>query len=360
MIWLWIAAALISAGAAALIVQRSALAARRGEDNRELAVYRRQMVELDDLAARGLLGESDRRSVRAETGRRLLAAANRGEAPLRVAPPRAILAVAALAPLLAVGAYVAIGAPGAPDQPFAQRLAEWRKADPQTLNPPQMAAILRSIAADRPTDPEPLRHLAVAELASNQPTEAVQAMQRAVAIGPDRADLWEMLGELFVVRAQGDVGPDALAAFRRAVALDQRSATARYYLARARIAGGDVAGGLADWRALQAELGPADARTATVAGDIKAVEATGRLPPLQSQQPQPAVGPAQIQAMVDGLAARLAAHPDDPAGWVRLVRAYSVLGETDRRDAALGEARRRFAADPTVLKDLDAAMKPQP
>ena len=62
--------------------------------------------------------------------------------------------------------------------------------------------------------------------------------------------------------------------------------------------------------------------------------------------------------MVDGLAARLKANPDDPAGWVRLVRAYQVLGETDRRDAALAQARRRYAARPDVLSDLDAAMKP--
>jgi cytochrome c-type biogenesis protein CcmH len=40
------------------------------------------------------------------------------------------------------------------------------------------------------------------------------------------------------------------------------------------------------------------------------------------------------------------------------VRAYAVLGETDRRDAALAQARRRYAARPEVLRDLDAAMKP--
>ena len=58
--------------------------------------------------------------------------------------------------------------------------------------------------------------------------------------------------------------------------------------------------------------------------------------------------------MVDGLAARLKANPDDPDGWVRLVRAYTVLGETDRRAAALIDARARYAGRPEVLKALDA------
>jgi cytochrome c-type biogenesis protein CcmH len=62
--------------------------------------------------------------------------------------------------------------------------------------------------------------------------------------------------------------------------------------------------------------------------------------------------------MVDGLAARLRANPDDPAGWVRLVRAYTVLGETDRRDAALAEARSRYAGRADVLAALTAATQP--
>ena len=39
-----------------------------------------------------------------------------------------------------------------------------------------------------------------------------------------------------------------------------------------------------------------------------------------------------IRSMVDRLAARLAAAPDDFDGWMRLGRAYRVLGD---RDAAL-------------------------
>jgi cytochrome c-type biogenesis protein CcmH len=64
-----------------------------------------------------------------------------------------------------------------------------------------------------------------------------------------------------------------------------------------------------------------------------------------------------IRGMVAGLAARLDANPDDPDGWVRLVRAYAVLGETARRDAAYASARARYAAKPAVLEQLDEAAR---
>ena len=53
--------------------------------------------------------------------------------------------------------------------------------------------------------------------------------------------------------------------------------------------------------------------------------------------------------MVDRLAARVKAQPDDPQGWARLIRAYGVLGQTARRDAAITEARRLFRDRPDAL-----------
>jgi cytochrome c-type biogenesis protein CcmH len=229
-----------------------------------------------------------------------------------------------------------------------------------------MAAILRDIARARPGDPEPLRNLALAELASAQPLEAAQAAQRALAIDPRRADLWELVGDADASAANGEVGADAEDAFRHALALDPNASAARYALARAKIARGDLAGGLAGWRALAASLASDDPRRDGLAREVAYVSAHGSLP-IEGAPRSPAgggaagVGPAQIQGMVDGLAARLKATPEDPDGWVRLVRAYGVLGETDRQGAALAEARSRYAGKPDVLAALAAAAQaPQP
>ena len=45
-----------------------------------------------------------------------------------------------------------------------------------------------------------------------------------------------------------------------------------------------------------------------------------------------------IRSMVEGLAARLEENPDDPEGWRRLARSYTVLGEPEKATDALRRA----------------------
>ena len=59
----------------------------------------------------------------------------------------------------------------------------------------------------------------------------------------------------------------------------------------------------------------------------------------------------------DSLEARLKGAPEDADGWVRLVRAYAVLGRTADRERALAAAKARFAARPEVLAALEAAAR---
>ena len=67
-----------------------------------------------------------------------------------------------------------------------------------------------------------------------------------------------------------------------------------------------------------------------------------------------------IQGMVDGLAGKLATNPDNPEGWVRLVRAYAVLGDVKKRDDAYASARARYAARPQIVQQLDEAARAEP
>jgi cytochrome c-type biogenesis protein CcmH len=265
-----------------------------------------------------------------------------------------VIAVGA-ACVAAVGLYVTLGRPDLPDQPYAQRVAAWKAADPATLEPEKIAAVLEGVAAARPTDPEPLVFLAKARAAAGDLTGAEAALRKAVRLAPKRADLWSLLGETFVAEAKGQVGADARLAFGEVLKVDPNDVRARYYLARGKVADGDVAGGLADWRALMAGLPANDPGRAALAQEIAQVETQGRLPsdqPAADQNPQVQ---GMIAGMVEGLAARLAQSPDDPDGWVRLVRAYAVLGETAKRDAALASATARFKDQPKVLSALRQA-----
>ena len=354
MIAFWISAAGLSAAAGALVLRSATRAGVAQGASTGLDTHRRQLGEIDRLAENGLLDETEHKAARAEAGRRLLAAADTAETWTRdgAGPRRLAVAAAAVAPLVAVGAYVFIGSPGFSDQPYARRVAEWRATDPALLDPPRIAAVLETLAAQRPNDAEPLKHLALAG--------AEQALRRAVRLAPGRADLWTGLGGTFVAQAEGQVGADAKLAFREALKIDPTSLSARYHLGRGKIGDGDVAGGLSDWRALAADLPTNDPRRVAMNREITQVEAAGGIPAPAAAPEESAQVQGMIAGMVEGLAARLAASPDDPDGWVRLVRAYAVLGDVAKRDAAMASATQRYADQPKVLAALRQAAQTPP
>jgi cytochrome c-type biogenesis protein CcmH len=371
MIAFWIAAAGLSAVVAALMLRAASRASAGLGDDASLAVHRRQLSEIDDLAERGLLADAELKTARAEAGRRLIAAADRQQAWPASGPAArsAALIAAAAAPLVALVAYLLIGQAGLPDQPYLKRVAQWRGADPSRLEPRKIAAVLEQIAAARPADPEPLKNLALARMASGDAAGASQALRRAGRVAPNRADLWVGLGETFVTEADGEVGTDARRAFAEALRRDPGNISARYHLAKGRIGEGDLAGGLADWRALLASLPADDPRRPGFADEIAQTQARGGLVPPEAPVQQAAAPPEGassgdvqdfIQGMVASLAAKLQANPDDADGWVKLVRAYAVLGDTGQRDAALAKAQARFGDQPKVLAALrQAAQTPK-
>lgn len=364
MIAFWIAATGLSAVTAGLVLRGAARARPVDDAQTRLEPHRRRLAEVERLAMDGLLAEDELKAARAEAGRGLLAAADQAESWGRggVGVRKVVVAAAGAACVAAAGLYVWLGHPELSDQPYVKRVAAWKAADPALLTPAQIAAVLETVAAERPKEAEPLVFLAKARAAAGDMAGAEQALRRAVGVAPGRADIWSLLGETFVIEAKGDIGADAKLAFGRALKADPKDLRARYYLGRARIAEGDVAGGVADWRALVDSLAPNDPARTALGREIAEVQAAGGLP---ATEPAAASNPqvqGMIAGMVEGLAARLAQSPDDPDGWVRLVRAYAVMGETAKRDAAMATATARFKDQPKVLAALRQAADtpPQP
>ncbi len=370
MLLFWLLAALISVAVAALIMARAAAAERRGAPvDPTLEVYRRQLTEIDDLADRGLLRPAEQVAAHAEAGRRLLGEAGRHPAATRPTSPlvarRIVLAAAALAPAAALLIYLLAGRPNYPDQPFKARLKGWTAAAESgsaRLAPAQLVAVLDASVAKRPNDPHGLFLLGRFQAAAGDLISATRNLRRAAALAPGDALIWTELGRTLVEAAPDNLSDEATQAFQRANALDPTAPMPRYFLARADIAAGRTAAGLAVWRDLAGALPQGDAGRVALEADIAESARTGRLP-------QPVAGPAApagavdgqqaafIQSMVDRLAARLKAQPDDPAGWARLIRSYGVLGRDDLRRAAIAQARRQFKDRPDALK---TALSDQP
>jgi cytochrome c-type biogenesis protein CcmH len=359
MIAFWVAAALLSAAAIALVVYFAGREPISARTDPAAAVYRRQLDEIDDLAARGLLGEEERKTAHAEAARRLLGA---GEIAPEKPPTRgiklAIVGAAVVAAFVAMGVYMVVGAPGQPDMPFKARAAQWRKLaenDPGQLDAERLAIVLKSLAAEKPDDPQPLYYLAVAQVQSGQVQLGIHNLKKVAAMAPDQAQVWGSLGEALVLASpDGSVSPEAEADFRKAIALDPKAVRPRFYLAQAKIAAGDKQGGLADWKALAAEQPAASPERQAIESEITRVE--GGAPKLASNDPQAGM----IQQMVSSLAEKLKQNPNDVDGWSRLIRSYAVLGDTAKMNAALEEARRIFKDKPSERAQIEsAADKPQ-
>jgi hypothetical protein len=95
-----------------------------------------------------------------------------------------------------------------------------------------------------------------------------------------------------------------------------------------------------------APLPPAATALGPSTADIKAAE---QMKPDEQNQ--------MIRSMVARLADKLKQDGSDVAGWERLLRAYMVLGDHDKAQAAAAEARRALAGDPDKLRRLDEVIK---
>jgi cytochrome c-type biogenesis protein CcmH len=197
-----------------------------------------------------------------------------------------------------------------------------------------------------PEDARAWRYLGQAYMAAGDPRDAAKALAKVIRLsGKGDAGLDAAYGEALVADSDGQVPPEAEDAFNAALKADPKSAPARFYLGLAKAARNDRAGALDLWQSLLADV-PATAPLHQILVD--------RIAMLTSQGTGGAPNP---RAMVDMLAARLKADPNDALGWVRLMRAYTVLGETRKAKDALATARKTFATNKDAQTAFTTAAK---
>jgi cytochrome c-type biogenesis protein CcmH len=356
MIWFWTVAGLLVLVALAALLRPLIWRARTGAGGGEAAdvMFRRQLAEIETELAQGRLAPDQAAAARTEITRRMLAAADREleEAELAGANPTEIswrtgaaVGVAGILPAAALAVYFAVGAPAAINPPAAAGTA--RGTSPHDMTELAAAADQLKARLERePDHPEGWVLLGRTLASLERFGDAREAYGRAVALMPDEPQLHAELGEVLVLAAGGTVTPAAEAEFAKS-GNDPR---ARFYSAEAALQRGDNVAAKAGLQALLADA-PADApwrkvvaaRLAEIApgeppasANIRAGPTTQDLAAAQSMSPEERQ--AMIRGMVDRLAARLEQQPDDKEGWARLARAYDVLGETDKAEAARARA----------------------
>jgi cytochrome c-type biogenesis protein CcmH len=366
---LWIAIALLT-GLAALSVLWP-ISRNRGDAglaDAGRAFYQDQIAELERDRSRGLLSTDEYSQAVAEAGRRLIAVHDVASAQ----SPRttsqsvfnrrfaAVFAIAVL-PAVAIGIYVLIGKPNLSDRPLQARL----DAPPGKIELIAAVAKIERRLANTPGDVRGWQVIAPVYVRMKRYDDAVKAWKNVIRLSPPNAEYYAYLGEAMVFAASGKVTPAARQAFDNALKIDPNQKLALYASAIGEEQSGNFSQARAIWEKLIVNAPPGAAWAATIreriAGYDKASSGSGEA----AKGPASAAGRAiaalpaaerqrAIRAMVVGLAARLEDDGKDINGWLRLIRAYSVLKDNDKAEEALKRAQTLFAGNQDSLGKLAA------
>ena len=378
----WIAVAFLAA-AVTYAVARPLASNASTLKNREaegLSVYKDQLKEIAADQKRGLLSEAEAEATRAEVSRRLirasdaLAAAADQTAQVATSRLTAIYYALTLAlPLLSVALYLNYGAPGMLAQPYAQRL----KSSADTAKADDLIAQVEARLRDHPEDGRGWEVVAPVYMAQRRFQDAAEAYATALRILGETAPRLEGFAMARIRADNGLVAMDARKALERSLALDAKRFEPRVWLALAKEQDGDLTGAIADYKAMLAAA-PADApwRKAVeerMSGLAAKTPATGKVAGSPAAAPPPSPDDAapsrpdaaaiaalppnererMINAMVQKLADRLKTDGNDLAGWLKLIRAYKVMGRSDDASRALADAKKQFAGNTGAAGELD-------
>lgn len=376
---LWIIFAVLTAGVLAALLRplmlQGAAAATGEAGQNDLAVYKDQLAEIDADVARGLIAADEAEQARREVARRMLAhdqaAATAASAGGSGMGQKAGLAVAGMLPVLAIGTYLAIGTPGLPGQPHATRAAiPLDKAPIDDL----LAKVEARLKAN-PNDGQGWDVIAPVYFRMQRFEDAANAYGNASRLLGETSQRLAGFAEATVMASGGEVTDPAMAIYEKLAAREPDRVEPKFWLALGKEQRGKTEDAIAAYKALLASA-PADApwrplveerlagigKPAGGASSAKAPQAGDQKGP-SAEDVKAAEGMSDkdraqmIAGMVDGLAKRLQANPQDPRGWQQLVQSYVVLGDTAKAKQALADAQRHLAGNSDALGELSALGK---
>jgi cytochrome c-type biogenesis protein CcmH len=390
MLWLILALMTIMAlGAVIWPLLRARGMAAAGSD---LAVYRDQLEEIERDRGDHRIGPDEAEAARVEVSRRLLAAANTANATPDSAGTSGWRRFAAVAvtgvviPLIAVALYGVLGSPELPGQLLAARAPNSEEALERSPIG-QLLARVEAHLAENPNDGRGWEVVAPVYMKLERYDDAAKARRQAIALLGESPARDVDLGEAITAAANGVISDEAKVAFDRAIKLDAENYKAQFYLGLAAEQDGNNEEASRIWRELIAKA-PADApwlvvvhqalervdpqAAAALAAAPSAALPNAAVPKAVAPKAEPGPRPDDVAAagemtdaqrsqmirgMVDRLASRLHEDGSDLDGWLRLLRAYKVLGDNAKAKEAIAEARAALANEPDKVRRLDAAIK---
>jgi cytochrome c-type biogenesis protein CcmH len=314
-------------------------------------IHRDQLKALELDLARGVISQQDFEATRDELQLRLLDDTESYEPGAAKASSsfwtarRTSIAISTTIPVVALAIYMQLGAP--------QAINPVVVAKSQDLEMQQMIVSLATKLKAEPNNPEGWAMLARSYKVMGRIEEAQQAFVNAGELVYKHPDLMVEYADVLAVRANTLEGKP-LELVNKALAMNPVHPMGLMMSAEAAFRRTDYKLALQQWEKVLTQLEPnsPDAQQITAniaeareksglpASQITLSEA-GKLPPVPAGAAA-GMTPDMINQMVERLANRLKANPDDPAGWEQLARAYTVLGRND--DAQKAQANAKLAS----------------
>ena len=268
--------------------------------------------------------------------------------------PRIIM-LSFLVPALSTFIYLFLGSPQSPDQPIAGRSAEIAaaKAGANKSQNEAAAALQKAISSTEqtPQNVEAWLLLAQAAGAVNDSETEIRALRNAIEITESEPSIVAMLAEALSRAADGQITVPARALIKAVLEANPNEPRAMFLAGLAKFQDGDNESAIRLWQNLLAKSQPDAPWISTVRDNIKSAAEAGNIPldTLDNLQP---TGPdamaladaatmtedeqnEMIAGMVQRLHDRLIEEPNDTDGWIRLARAYNVLGQAENALDAL-------------------------
>lgn len=313
---------------------------------------------LDEDHQTGQLSDSDFAATCLDIDRRLLGLSQQvaqasASSPKDQTLTRLAVGLAIILPLGAALIYATLGRPDLRDNPLVDRAAEIASRS-ETItatkkNLAQNLARAQAATVATPDDIESWLKLAEAAASVNDSATEIRALRTARQLTNDDPSVLSLLAEALSRAADGQVTVPARDLIDTVLATDPDEPRALFLSGLAAFQDGDYQAAVTRWQRLLS-ISTADAPWLPIvrANIAQAAEAGGiALPPANGPDADSIAAAADMTAkdrqamilsMVESLRDRLDETPDDTEGWLRLARAYDVLGDRAAAFTALARA----------------------
>ena len=364
---------------------------------RQVDVYADQMRSLERDLAKGVLGDDEFDSMRAEVGRRMISAARlrpNAEATVSNVGLRTFITASLAAFILGSIVYDQIGRPDVPDSPISVRYKQsdalrsarlgqsdaeaqaQAQAQAQALKAPkdptylQLVTKLRAALEARPNDIQGFVLLAKSESRLGNYTNAYAAQAQVLKLKgrASSPDEWYRYAELLIMAADSYISKEAEDALRQTLQGDPKHSLALFRIGIYFDQIGRPDRTFSIWRKLL-EAGPESAfyipiirrtiidlaMTSGVDYEPPKIKGPSREDIQNAAEMSEEYRRTMISSMVTGLADRLANEGGPASDWAQLIVAYGVLGETDTAQEILNESLQLFSEQPADIRILQQA-----